>query len=374
MTEWNPWHGCHKFSAGCLNCYMFRRDEQIGLDCNIIRQTKSFNLPLMKNKNKQYKITSLDDPVYVCLTSDFFIEEADQWREAVWDIIRSRSDLHFKIITKRIHRLMECIPYDWDDGYENVTIICTCENQQTADERLPVFLSLPIAHREIIHEPMLESIEISDYLSGGGIEAVTCGGESGSRARICDYSWILNTREQCIANNVSFYFKQTGANFRKDGRVFHIERKLQMPQALKAGINFHSTIQSSQVNNKYDTIFRRIEASEFRSSFKLDEKDIKYIDDKGMDIIRRHAFDFIRQRLAPAFLKNDGKQTPMRGHPVFKAQHATATCCRNCMKKWHGIPVGTALREDDINFAVNLIMEWIERQRKNNSSLKTNIE
>ena len=367
MTEWNPWHGCHKFSAGCLNCYMFRRDEQIGVDSNIIRQTKSFNLPLMRTRNKQYKISRTDNPVYVCLTSDFFIEEADPWREAVWEIIKKRSDLEFKIITKRIYRMMECIPYDWDDGYENVTIICTCENQQTADERLPIFLSLPIVHREIIHEPMLENIEISNYLTGGGIEAVTCGGESGNNARICDYSWILNTREQCIANNVSFFFKQTGANFRKDGKIFHIERKLQMPQAVKAGINYKRTVPATTEDSKYDNIFRRIEASEFRSRFRLDDKDIRYIDEKGIEVIRRHACDFTRQRLSPATLPNDGKQTPMRGHPVFKAQHATATCCRKCMNRWHGIKIGSALSEEDINFAVDLIMEWIKRQRHKNN-------
>jgi phage gp37Gp68 protein len=121
MAIWNPWHGCHKKSTGCLNCYMFRRDS-----------------------------------LYV--TSDFFIEEADEWRKDIWNIIRTRQDLHFTIITKRIERFKSCIPNDWNDGYDNVTIICTCENQAMADERLPIFLELPIKHREIIEEPMLEQI------------------------------------------------------------------------------------------------------------------------------------------------------------------------------------------------------------------------
>ena len=109
-----------------------------------------------------------------------------------------------------------------------------------ADERLPVFLDLPIKHKNIIHEPMLEGINIEPYLShyGNVIESVTCGGESGEGARVCDYDWILWTREQCMRYNVNFRFKQTGANFRKDGKIYAVPRRLQMMQAEKADINF----------------------------------------------------------------------------------------------------------------------------------------
>ena len=105
--------------------------------------------------------------------------------------------------------------------------------------------------------------------------------------------------------------------------------------------------------------------SKFRSKFKLSEKDRDYIAAKGLETIKDHAFQFINSRVAPAFPKNDGKQTPMRGHPVFIAQHATATCCRGCILKWHGIGKGRALNDDDddeIDFIVTLIMGWIERQ------------
>lgn len=107
-----------------------------------------------------------------------------------------------------------------------------------ADERLPILLQLPTKHREIIHEPMLEKINIEKYLQTGKIEEVVCGGESGPNARVCDYDWILNTREQCLKYNVPFYFKQTGANFRKNGKVYNVPRKDQMKQAHKANINF----------------------------------------------------------------------------------------------------------------------------------------
>ena len=171
------------------------------------------------------------------MTSDFFIEEADSWRKEIWNIIRTREDLHFAIITKRIERFKNCIPDDWNDGYDNVRIICTCENQSMADERLPIFLELPIKHREIIHEPMLEQINIEKYIKNNKIKCVTCGGESGNNARECNYEWILNTKEQCKKYNVQFYFKQTGANFIKNGQRYNIPRYEQMKQADKANIN-----------------------------------------------------------------------------------------------------------------------------------------
>ena len=102
--------------------------------------------------------------------------------------------------------------------------------------------------------------------------------------------------------------------------------------------------------------------SKFRSKFKLSQKDRDYIANKGFEIIKDHAFQFINSRVAPAFPKNDGKQTPMRGHPVFIAQHATATCCRGCIQKWHGIEKGRVMNEVEIDYVVGLIMGWIKRQ------------
>lgn len=107
-------------------------------------------------------------------------------------------------------------------------------------------------------------------------------------------------------------------------------------------------------------ILYRLSKSKFRSSFKLKEKDISYVKEKGLDVIRSHAEDFIEKRLAREVIINDGKQTPMRGHPVFIAQHATATCCRSCLEKWHKIRKGKKLTEEEKFFIVNLIMEWIE--------------
>ena len=105
-----------------------------------------------------------------------------------------------------------------------------------------------------------------------------------------------------------------------------------------------------------------LKRSNFRSRFTLGAKDIDYIREKGMNTIRNHAIDFITDRIAPRNPKNDGRQTPIKNHPVFIAQHATATCCRRCMQKWHKIPKGKALNDTEIKFIVDLIIEWLNRQ------------
>ena len=105
-----------------------------------------------------------------------------------------------------------------------------------------------------------------------------------------------------------------------------------------------------------------LQKSSFRSKFHLSEKDKAFISEKGMDVIQTHAEDFVRLRLAPSDIPNDGKQTPMRGHPVFVAQHGTATCCRGCLEKWHGIPKGAELTEEQQKYIVDIIMKWIARK------------
>lgn len=121
--------------------------------------------------------------------------------------------------------------------------------------------------------------------------------------------------------------------------------------------------QSSE-SSAYDftRLFERLAKSAFRSRFRLTQKDKSYIVSKGMATIRRHAIDFVTKRLAPAVIPNDGKQTPLRGHPVFLAQHATGCCCRSCLSKWHHIPAGRQLTEEEQQYIVAVLMTWIERQ------------
>ena len=111
-----------------------------------------------------------------------------------------------------------------------------------------------------------------------------------------------------------------------------------------------------------DEALLRLSRSSFRSGFHLTKKDRDYINKKGMDTVRRHAEDFVRDRLAPAVPENDGKQTPMRGHPVFVAQHACACCCRGCLYKWYKVKEGKALTNEQQAKIVNLLMAWIEKE------------
>jgi protein gp37 len=235
LPLWNPWHGCHKISPGCQHCYVYRIDAQHGKDSSIVAKTGNFNLPLKRNRAGEYKLSGAET-VYTCFSSDFFLEEADEWRPEAWRMIRLRSDLYFFIITKRIHRFHVGLPSDWGEGYDNVTICCTVENQERANYRLPLFLAAPIRHKSIICEPLLEAVDLSVYLSKN-IESVTVGGESGNGARLCRYAWVLSIREQCRYAGVAFSFKQTGALFEKDGKVYQIPRQLQHAQAKKAGID-----------------------------------------------------------------------------------------------------------------------------------------
>ena len=114
----------------------------------------------------------------------------------------------------------------------------------------------------------------------------------------------------------------------------------------------------------YEAAFARLAKSKFRSRFHLSDADRKYIADKGLETVRSHCEDFIRTRLAPANPPNDGRQTPMRGHPVFKAQHACACCCRDCLAKWYHVPKGIPLSDEQQKRIVNLLMEWIEKELK----------
>ncbi len=236
MVLYNPWHGCHKISEGCQHCYVYRMDAQYDRDSSFVKKNKSFELPLRKNRQGNYIIPS-HELVYTCFSSDFLVEEADKWRDEVWRMMKIRSDLTFIFLTKRISRLKDCLPEDWNEGYPNVVIGCTVENQRQADLRLPIFISFPIQHRSICCEPLLEAIDLSSYLSDK-IEQVLVGGESGPEARPCDFQWVLSLRQQAISKNISFHYHQTGANLIKDGVLYKIPRKNQSDQAAKAKLDW----------------------------------------------------------------------------------------------------------------------------------------
>lgn len=122
-------------------------------------------------------------------------------------------------------------------------------------------------------------------------------------------------------------------------------------------------------NQRIERVLESLSKSNFRSKFSLKEKDKEYVREKGIDVIEEHTRDLIEKRISPAFPKNDGKQTPMRGHPVFIAQHATGCCCRGCLYKWHKMPKNVELTKEQKDYIVEVIMTWIKRQMENQKNI-----
>ena len=234
MPMWNPWRGCKKCSDGCLHCYIHKGDAKRGVNTEEIVKTKDFSKPVEKLKNGSYKMKS--GLVYLGFSTDFLIEEADEWRGDCWAMIKERQDCTFLFLTKRIERFMHCIPDDWGEGYENVVVCCTVENQRNVDKKLSVFQKLPIKHKCITAQPLIEPIDMEQYLDG--IELVVVGGESDPQARPLDYGWVLDIRQQCIGKNVNFEFRQCGTYFIKDGKQYRLQTKDLCRQARLANIDY----------------------------------------------------------------------------------------------------------------------------------------
>ena len=235
---WNPWHGCVKCSEGCDNCYMYFLDDMRDKRGEEIYLTSNMRYPLSRDRKGSYKIQS-GETISVCMTSDFFLEEADQWREEAWDIMYMRRDVIFYLITKRPERVQQCLPADWGDGWDNVFFNVTCENQKRADERMPILLELPFKHKGVNVAPMLGPVSLAPYLDSGQIERVCCGGENYGGTRPCDFDWVKSLRQECVSRDITFCFMETGTTFIKDGRKYTIRgKRLQTSQALKSGMNY----------------------------------------------------------------------------------------------------------------------------------------
>lgn len=227
---YNCWHGCHKKSEGCLNCYVYRYDERNGLDSTKVYKTKAYDLPIQKKKDGSYKCP-LNSFFYLCFSSDFFLEDADEFRPGVLEMIKERKDSMFFCLTKRPERIKECLK---DISlYPNLIIYCTMENQKRFDERAPIYLSLPLLHKGIALAPMLSSVDMSAF-DLSEVESITCDGESGPNARTLDFEWVKDIRRQCKEKGYPFTFRQTGARILVDNKLYRIKRKDQFSQASKA--------------------------------------------------------------------------------------------------------------------------------------------
>ncbi len=236
---WNPWHGCIKKSEGCDNCYMYFLDKMRDQDGSHIYRTKAgFNYPIQKDRGGNYKIKS-GEMIRVCMTSDFFLAEADEWRDEAWELMRIRSDVIFFLLTKRPERVADHLPKDWGDGWDNIFFNVTAENQLRADERIPILLELPFKHKGVMCAPFIGPVSMRRYLETGQIEQVLCDGENYDGARPCHFDWVRSLRQECVDNNITFVFCGTGRRFVKDGRLYKIEGNgLQSQQAYKSGMSF----------------------------------------------------------------------------------------------------------------------------------------
>jgi protein gp37 len=232
--SWGPWRGCRKVSPGCDNCYAERDMKRYGKDHgSVVRAADATFYAPLRWEREQVKLgVEATRIVFTMPWSDFFIKEADPWRDEAWGVIRQCPHLLVAIVTKRVENIPFSLPGDWGCcGYPNVMLIATCEDQQRADERIPLLLSIPAAMRGVSIEPMLGAVDIEEYLSPLGAETcnygeahrqrkcdcrfdyldwVICGGESGLKARPMNPDWPRSLRDQCVAAGVPFYFKQWG--------------------------------------------------------------------------------------------------------------------------------------------------------------------
>lgn len=226
-ATWNPHQGCIKISPGCKNCYMYTMFERFGKSGRNIHRSAdaTFYAPL------KWKEPGM---VFTCSLSDFFIEEADAWRDEEWDVIRRTPHLTYQILTKRPERIAAHLPSDWGEGYPNVWLGVSAENQEYADERIPKLLSVPAAIYFVSYEPALGPVSLKwawvskgKPLGGGpmvnllepwaeptpmpGLDWIICGGESGPNRREFKQEWAEHIMQQCEAAGIAFFMKQMSA-------------------------------------------------------------------------------------------------------------------------------------------------------------------
>lgn len=215
-ATWNPWRGCHKVSQGCKNCYMFRDQVKYGNDPNVVMRSKTtFNDPLKwarKSPLKQMK-------VFACSWSDWFIEEADPWRDEAWDIIRKTPNFTYQILTKRAESIHYCLPDDWGNGWPNVWLGVSVENRENV-WRLEALSEIPAVVRFMSYEPALSTLDATITTFSPILDWVIVGGESGPNYRPLNLEWVFETVYQCRDNAIACFVKQdSGLRSGNQGRI-----------------------------------------------------------------------------------------------------------------------------------------------------------
>lgn len=196
-ATWNPWRGCHKISPGCIGCYMYREQRRYGRDPTVVMRSKTtFYDPLKWREGRL---------IFTCSWSDFFIDEADAWRGEAWDVIRETPRHTYQILTKRPHRIVDCLPDDWP--LSNVWLGISVEDRGSGFPRVEILRETPAVVRFISAEPLLEDL---GRINLDGLEWVIIGGESGPKARRMKPEWARHLRDQSIEANIPVFFKQWG--------------------------------------------------------------------------------------------------------------------------------------------------------------------
>jgi hypothetical protein len=342
-----------------------------------VEKTTSWNLPIRKDRTGGYRLMTTAAPVLVCPGSSFFAPGAAECRRDAMQMMRERRDLFFLLFAERAEEVRGALPPDWGREDDNIGISLRIRSQEEADRLLSLIREggLPFSHREIRAMPLTAPLNLQEVLKTGAFAAVSVSGDENPQGAVLDFAFAEDLLLQCRKTGTAFTFLSTGARILAGGRAYAIPAQYRESQAKKAGLDFLPEGEQEPVKIRIekeralssgdllkDKLFLRLSQSGFRSGFALSEKDRAYIRRKGMETIRQHAADFVAQRLAPAHPENDGKQTPMRGHPVFTAQHATGCCCRGCLSKWHGIPEGRLLTDREQAYVTDILMEWIRRQ------------
>ena len=292
-TTWNPWVGCHKCSEGCDKCYVIGQSfgDRVRINKN------QYSLPIKRKRKKKgsktetYELEYIIKPgsvIYVCTQSDFFIEEADIWRIDAWEYIHTRNDCLFVITTKRTDRIEQCLPSNWLDGWNNVVIQASVEDNLTAWERLTTLLALPLKHIGIEAQPLLEKLEIKEIIGSGFIERVTAGGEAYNgldrKAKELDIEWIKCLREDCKLFDVNFIFSNTGSRVRLEtGQIINVDRIIdQIYLAKFYNLNADcakefdwnitaSELEARMIDEEANKIYRKILESKLNKQLTLDD-------------------------------------------------------------------------------------------------------
>lgn len=222
-------------------------------------------MPVKRSRDGNYKMPD-GAFIRVCMASDFFLEEADAWREKAWEIIRKRPNVTFSLLTKRAERIKSCLPSDWGDGWNNVQFAVSAENQKRVDERIPYLLEIPSKHNWISVKPFIGEVDLEKYLATGRIETVLAGGENYLGSRPLLYEWVKKLHDQCKKYDVHLIFGQTGNIFIKDGKEYKIRNRTeQMVQALKSGLHYPPVDIDAEIQNIYDMKAKMKEAMQSKN-------------------------------------------------------------------------------------------------------------